>query len=151
RNALLNANDTISMQNNSLNVKNMEISILHDEKNELDAQRQAEEVKRIEAENNLERLQKQIGERQPFIVKSTDFNFNSGYLTIEYYGMVEGAADIQVKAFNDEGESYSNSSSIYVYEGDNTEKVYLSSSLSRDDWYSFEILKDNVILGGDRH
>lgn len=151
RDALSDANKTISIQKDSLNIKSMEISNLHYEKNELYVQYKAEEAKRIEAENNLERLQKKIGNRHPLIVKSTDFNFISGYITIEYYGMIEGLAEIQVKAFNDEGDSYSNFSSIYVYKGDNTEKVYLSSRLNRNNWYSFEILKDNVILGGDRH
>lgn len=110
-----------------------------------------EKAKRIKLENTLNRLQKRIADRQPFIVKSTEFNFNSGYLTIEYYGMMEGTVEIQVRAFNDNGESYSNSSSIYVHKGDNIEIVYLSSMLNSRVWYSFEILKDNVILGGDRH
>lgn len=142
RKALSSANDTISMQTE-------QISNLHNEIYELDAQRREEENKRIEDENNLEELQKKIGDIQPFIVKSTSFNFSTGYLNIEYYGMVEESVYIQLKAFNDKV-SYGNSSTINVHKGDNTVKVYLSRDLTSQDWYSFEILKGNVILGGHR-
>ena len=151
RDALSSANDTISMQNDSLYVKSVEISNLHDANHELDVRRQAEEDKRIEAESNLESLKKKICDRQPFIVKSTSFDFSSGYLRFEYYGMTDGTVNVKVRAYNDEGSSYSNSSSIYIESGDNSASIYLSRGLDSGKWYSFELLKDNIILGGDRH
>lgn len=151
RDALSSANDTISMQNDSLYVKSVEISNLHDANHELDVRRQAEEDKRIEAESNLESLKKKICDRQPFIVKSTSFDFSSGYLRFEYYGMTDSTVNIKVRAYNDEGSSYSNSSSIYIESGDNSASIYLSRGLDSGKWYSFELLKDNIILGGDRH
>ena len=151
RDALSSANDTISMQNDSLYVKSVEISNLHDANHELDVRRQAEEDKRIEAESNLESLKKKICDRQPFIVKSTSFDFSSGYLRFEYYGMTDSTVNIKVRAYNDEGSSYSNSSSIYIESGDNSASIFLSRGLDSGKWYSFELLKDNIILGGDRH
>ena len=151
RDALSSANDTISMQNDSLNVKSVEISNLHDANHELDVRRQAEEDKRIEAESNLESLKKKICDRQPFIVKSTSFDFSSGYLRFEYYGMTDVTVNVKVRAYNDEGSSYSNSSSIYIESGDNSASIYLSRGLDSGKWYSFELLKDNIILGGGRH
>lgn len=151
RDALSSANDTISMQNDSLNVKSVEISNLHDENNELDARRQAEENKRIEAESNLEALRKKICDRQPFIVKSTSFDFRSGYLRFNYYGMMDGTINVKVRAYNDDGDSYSNNSTIYIEMGDNSASIYLSRELDGNKWYSFEILKGDIILGGDRH
>ena len=151
RDALSSANDTISMQNDSLYVKSVEISNLHDANHELDVRRQAEEDKRIEAESNLESLKKKICDRQPFIVKSTSFDFSSRYLRFEYYGMTDSTVNIKVRAYNDEGSSYSNSSSIYIESGDNSASIYLSRGLDSGKWYSFELLKDNIILGGDRH
>lgn len=151
RDALSSANDTISMQNDSLYVKSVEISNLHDANHELDVRRQAEEDKRIEAESNLESLKKKICDRQPFIVKSTSFDFSSGYLRFEYYGMTDGTVNVKVRAYNDEGSSYSNSSSIYIESGDNSASIFLSRGLDVGKWYSFELLKDNIILGGDRH
>jgi len=151
RDALSNANDTISMQNDSLNEKSVEISNLHDENDELDARRRAEESKRIAAENDLEALKKRIGDRQPFMIKSTSFSFANGYLSFDYYGMVEESVRIQVKAFNDSAESYSNTATISVSEGDHSARVYLSDRIDGQKWYSFEILKGNIILGGGRH
>ena len=151
RDALSSANETISMLNDSLNVKSVEISNLHDANHELDVRRQAEEYKRIEAESNLESLKKKICDRQPFIVKSTSFDFSSGYLRFEYYGMTDVTVNVKVRAYNDEGSSYSNSSSIYIESGDNSASIFLSRGLDGGKWYSFELLKDNIILGGDRH
>lgn len=151
RDALSSANDTISMQNDSLSSKTVQISNLHTENHELERSRQAEESRRLEAENNLEDFKSKIRNRQPFIVKSTSFSFSSGYLSFDYYGMTEGNVSIMVKAFNDSGESYTNKANIYIEEGDNSSSIYVSRNLDRDKWYSFELLKDNVILGGDRH
>lgn len=151
RDALSSANDTISMQNDSLSSKTVQISNLHTENHELERSRQAEESRRVEAENNLEEFKSKILTRQPFIVKSTSFNFSTGYLSFDYYGMTEGSVAVKVKAFNDNGECYTNSSNIYIEEGDNSASIYVSRSLDGDKWYSFELLKDNIILGGDRH
>lgn len=152
RTALSEANDTISMKNDELNDKNDEISNLNSENHELEQSRQAEENKRKEAENNLESLKNKIGNRQPFIIKSTSFNFNTGYLYFEYYGIKSGSVPIKVRAYSDDGESYSNSSSININTGDGSASVYLSRELDGNNvWYSFEILKDDIILGGDRH
>lgn len=151
RDALSSANDTISMQNDSLSSKTVQISNLHTENHELERSRQAEESRRVEAENNLEDFKSKIRNRQPFIVKSTSFSFSSGYLSFDYYGVTEGSVAVKVKAFNDNGECYTNSSNIYIEEGDNSASIYVSRSLDGDKWYSFELLKDNIILGGDRH
>ena len=137
RDALSNANDTICMQKDSLYVKSVEISNLHDAHQKV--------------KSNLESLKKKICDRQPFIVKSTSFDFSSGYLRFEYYGMTDGTVNVKVRAYNDEGSSYSNSSSIYIESGDNSASIFLSRGLDGGKWYSFELLKDNIILGGDRH
>lgn len=151
RDALSSANDTISMQNDSLSSQTVQISNLHTENQELERSRKAEESRRVEAENNLEKFKSKIRNRQPFIVKSTSFSFSSGYLSFDYYGMTEGSVTVTVKAFNDNGECYTNSSNIYIEEGDNSASIFVSGNLNVDKWYSFELLKDNIILGGDRH
>lgn len=151
RDALSHANDIISMQNDSLSSKTIQISNLHTENHELERRRQAEESRRAEAENNLDSFKSKIRNRQPFIVKSTSFSFSSGYLSFDYYGMIEGLVSVKVQAFNDNGECYTNSSSIYIMKGDNSASILVSRNLDGDKWYSFELLKDNIILGGDRH
>ena len=158
RDALLNANACISMQNDSLSAKNIQISELRVANQQLDTKWQTEKYQRIELEikrdvlqNELDTLKKKISERQPLIVKRTSFDFSTGYFTIEYFGLVEGSIDINLKAFSEKGESYKNSTSFYVYEGDNKVKIYLSRSLDSSTWYSVEVLKGNTIIGGSRH
>ena len=150
RHALSNAKDTISMQNDSLNARNRKISDLCLRNDKLNTLYLIEIKKRTDIEKKYEGLQKIVTGRQPFIIKKTSFKFATGYLTIEYYGLTEGSVDIQVKAYRS-GEAYSNTASIYVYKGDNTATVYLSSRLNGSEWYSFEILQGNVIIGGSRH
>ena len=150
RHALSNAKDTISMQNDSLNARNRKISDLCLRNDKLNTLYLIEIKKRTDIEKKYEVLQKIVTERQPFIIKKTSFKFATGYLTIDYYGLTEGSVDIQVKAYRS-GEAYSNTASIYVYKGDNTATVYLSSRLNGSEWYSFEILQGNVIIGGSRH
>lgn len=158
RDALSNANAYISMQNDSLSAKNIQISDLYVANQQLNTKWQTEKYKRIELEykrdtlqNELDTLKKKITDRQPLVVKRTYFEFSTGYLTIEYFGMVEGSIDVQLKAFSEKGELYKNSTSFYVYEGDNKVRIYLTRSLDSSTWYSFEILKGNTILGGGRH
>ena len=150
RHALSNAKDTISMQNDSLNARSRKISDLCLRNDKLNTLYLTEIKKRTDVEKKYEGLQKIVTGRQPFIIKKTSFKFATGYLTIEYYGLTEGSVDIQVKAYRS-GEAYSNTASIYVYKGDNTATVYLSSRLNGSEWYSFEVLQGNVIIGGSRH
>lgn len=151
RDALSSANDTISMQNDSLSSKTVQIFNLHTENHELERSRQAEESRRVEAENSLKDFKSFICNRQPFIIKSTSFSFNSGYLTIEYYGMVEESVQIQVRAYGDDGDVYKRTETVYIHSGDNSVNVYLSRELDNGKWYSFVVLKESVIIGGDRH
>jgi len=151
RSALSNANETIDRQTSEITSQSAEIDNLNSENYRLDESRRAEANRRQEAEDNLEQLRSMIGGRQPFIVRNTQFDFNNGYLTFDYYGFVEETVDIQVRAFGEDGEVVTNSGSIEIFEGDNTAMIYLSSSLDSGKWYSFELLKGNTILSGDRH
>lgn len=151
RGALSNANDTINMQKDSMDSLYNQISDMNTKNQELKQSRQLEESRRIEVENSLEQLQSKIRNRQPFFVKETTFNFSSGYLSFDYYGMTEGSVTVRVRAFNDNGECYTNSSNIYIEEGDNSATIFVSRELDGTKWYSFELLKDNIIIGGDRH
>lgn len=151
RNALSSANDSISMLQDSLNSQIIRISNLHSTNRKLAQTIQKEQEQRVKAENSYENLKKIISERQPFIVKKTSFNFRTGYLRFDYYGMTDGAVTINVRVYNDSGVSFSTSSTTYIQSGDNTASIYVNRSLDAKEWYSFEILKDNTILGGSRH
>ena len=147
RDALSNAKDTINMQKDSLISQRVRISNLNRKNRELEQSRQSEQARRVEAENNLERLKEAVSERQPFIIKRTSFDFRSGYLSFDYYGMTDEFVAINIRTYSDDGASFSTNSNIYIESGDNSASIYVSRSLDNQKWYLFEILKDNIILG----
>lgn len=151
RNALSTANDTIGMQKDSLISKNTQILNLNTENHKLERSRQAEVSRRVEAENNFEGLKENIRERQPFIIKGTSFNFSTGYLSFSYYGITAGSVTVNVRAFSDNGGCYTNSTNIYIDEGNNSASIFVNRKLDSGQWYSFELLMGNIILGGGRH
>jgi len=142
--ALNNAKSTISVQNSSLTGKSNQIASLESEN--LTLQNNYQNTK-----NNFDSLQAIVSERQPFIIKSTSFDFSTGYLSYRYYGFKNESVKIQVRAYNDDGTSFTTTADVDVYTGENTNEIYLNQNLKKDDWYSFVILKQNIILGGDRH
>lgn len=142
--ALNNAKSTISDQNNTLSNKSNQISTLESENFTLQNRFQ-------QTKNNFDSLQAIVSERQPFIIKSTSFDFNTGYLSYRYYGFKNESLKIQVRAYNDNGTSFVTTTDVDVYVGENTNEIYLNNNLNKDDWYSFVILKENIVLGGDRH
>lgn len=132
--------------------KDNEILNLSSTNQELNANLHTEKTRRLRAEDNLKTLRNSISDRYPFIVKSTSYEFSSGYLTIDYYGITEGTYDIQLRAYKENSNSCnSRTVSFNVYEGYNTTKFYISSSFDGSVWYAFVILKGNAILGGSRH
>ncbi|MDE6159253.1 MAG: hypothetical protein K2F69_04045 [Bacteroidaceae bacterium] len=140
---LKQANRTISNKNNTIANLNNEVSSLKtcltDEKD-----------LRKKAENDFASFKSLLNNIQPFIVKKTSFTFDTGWLSFDYYGLREETVDLQVKAFSG-NDSYSNSRSMDVKKGNNSFSIYLSDNLNRSVWYSFELLIDKRIVGGDRH
>lgn len=137
------ANQTISNKDNTIVSLNNKISSL---KNSLTSEKEM----RKKAENDFVSFKNFLNDRQPFIVKSTSFAFNTGWLSFDYYGLRDETVTLQVKAFNGD-ESYRNSTSMDVKKGHNSFSIYLSDNLNGSTWYSFELLLGNKIVGGDRH
>ena len=90
-----------------------------------------------------------LNEMHPFIVKGSSFDFDTGWLSFDYYGLRDTTITVQVKAFGDY--AYSNSSNIEIEKGYHSNSIYLNSGLNSSNWYSFELLVGNKIIGGDRH
>ena len=149
KNELTEANNTISIQNDSIRSKNSQISNLQRNIHNLKVDLSAEVERRESIEEEFYSFQDMISERQPLLIKSTSFNFNTGWLSFDYYGLREETITMQVKAFGDY--NYSNSSNINIEKGHRSASIYLNSSLSDSNWYSFELLLNNIIVGGDRH
>ena len=77
--SLNNAKSTISEQNGTLTNKSNQISTL--ESQNLTLQNEYRKTKK-----KFNSLLTIVSERQPFIIISTSFDFNTGYLTYRYYG-----------------------------------------------------------------
>ncbi len=151
RNNLSDANETISSLENVISLKNDTINSQIDHISRLGLYASEENTRRITAEQNIDNLKKKISDRQPFIVKGTSFNYNTGYLHLDYYGMTDKNVMVDVRAYNDYGTHFRQSSNIDIQPGDNSTSIFVSCNLDNNKWYSFEILIGNVIIGGDRH
>lgn len=126
------------------------ITVLNGNINDLESSLSLEQSKREEAEAELNALKNIYQEQQPLFVKSTSFNFNTGWLSFDYYGYYDKTVTLGARAF-DGYDSYSNSTTFTVEKGHHSASIYLSSNLSSSRWYSFELLIGNKIIGGDRH
>ena len=146
---LADANNTISIRNDTIESKNNQISGLCRDVHNLNVSLNEEIERREQVENDYESFKNSLNNMQPFIVKSTSFNFSSGWLSFDYYGLRDTTVTVQVKAFGNY--AYSNSASIDIEKGYHSNSIYLSSGLNSSDWYSFELLVGNKIIGGDRH
>lgn len=109
-----------------------------------------EQSRREKAEADFESFKKFLNDKQPFIVKKTSFSFSTGKLSFDYYGLRNETVTLEIKAFSGDY-SYSNSANMNVQKGHHSSSIYLSSSLNSSDWYSFELLIGNKIIGGGIH
>lgn len=139
----------LSEANQTIFNKNQKISELNDNIETLNENLREETECREQIENEFSSFKSSLNDIQPFIVKSTSFNFDTGWLSFDYYSFRDDTITIQVKAFGEN--SYSNSSSIPIEEGYHSESIYLSRDLNKSEWYSFELLINNKIVGGDMH
>ena len=146
---LADANNTISIRNDTIESKNNQITDLRRDVHNLNVYLNDERERREQVEKDYESFKNSLNNMQPFIVKSTSFNFSSGWLSFDYYGLRDTTVTVQVKAFGNY--AYSNSASIDIEKGYHSNSIYLSSGLNSSDWYSFELLVGNRIIGGDRH
>lgn len=151
RDALSSAKSTIVEQKETLSTLEERMSNMRAEYRNLNERRKEEQSRRIEAENDLDSLKSTMSGRLPFIIKGTTFNYNSGYLSFDYYGMHEDVVTVTVRVYSDKGASFKTSSVVCVEPGDNSTSIYVTRNLNKKYRHSFELLKDNVILGGDRH
>lgn len=147
---LKNTKADLEQANQTINNKDNTIVSLNNKVSSLKTSLTDEKEMREKAENDFVSFKSLLNDIQPFIVKKTSFTFDTGWLSFDYYGLKEETIDLQVKAFCGD-ESYSNSKSMDVKKGNNSFSIYLSNNLNRSTWYSFELLIDKKIVGGDRH
>ena len=99
------------------------LTVLNGNISNLESSLSLERSKREETETELNTLKNIYMEQQPLFIKSTSFNFNSGYLSFEYYGYYEKTVTLGVRAF-DGNYSYSNSTTFNVEKGHHSSSIY---------------------------
>jgi len=92
-----------------------------------------------------------IAGMQPFLFKSSKFNFSSGYLSVYYYGLVDGSCDISVRVIYPDGSTKIFKRSFYVSKGSDSVSIYISNLFDTSKYYIFELLYDGKVIGGGRH
>lgn len=142
-------NDNIQKEK-TIKKLNSDIIVLNGNISNLESSLSSEQSKRKKAETDLNTLKNIHMEHQPLFIKSTSFNFNTGWLSFEYYGYYKKTITLGVRAF-DGNYSHSNSTTFNVEKGHHASFIYLSSHLISSRRYSFELLIGNKIIGGDRH
>lgn len=146
---LADANHTISIKNDTIKRRDYQIVHLHQDVHNLNQNLKQEREKYYQVKNKYESLKSLLNDIQPFIVERTSFNFNTGWFTFYYYGFRDTTVTIQVKALGDY--TYRNSSRIDIEKGFHSNSIYLDRRLNSSNWYSFELLIGDKIVGGDRH
>lgn len=91
-----------------------------------------------------------LQERQPMFIRSTAFDYDTGRLRFEYFGIVPKNVKLTLKVFGN-GETYTRSEEFAIMEGKHSGSIRLGSKPVSRKWYSFELLIGNKIIGGDRH
>lgn len=146
---LKNTQEELTEANQTIFNKNHKISELNEQIENLNESIRKEINYREQIENDFSTFKSSLNDMQPLIVKNTSFDFGTGWLSFDYYGLRDETITIEVKAFGDY--SYSNSSEIAIEKGYHSNSIYLNSGLNSSKWYSFELLFGNKIIGGDRH
>ncbi len=144
------ANSTISEQ--LLEIANQQDTIKRDNQTitSLISEKRNLQDRCNEAEGKLDNITSVINTRQPIIITGTSINWNSGYLSFDYYSFKEESIAITIRTYNEDGYSYVRTENIYVYNGAGHESIY-AGRLNGGKWYSFVLSIGNTIIGGDRH
>lgn len=151
-NSLSRAKENITSLKNSITVKNATISSLNNKVDSLFIMLNHEREACAQANDSLNHMKSIIADNQPFIVKSTDIDWDTGYLTIKYEGLVDQDLMLTVKSCSDDGyQRRSNSEEKHISKGPNETSIYVSSGLDRSRYHTFTLMVNNAIVGGGRH
>ena len=110
----------------------------------------SEKYKCGETERKLRFLKEFVSKQQPLIIKNTSFDFSTGRLSFDYYGLCNKEITLKVKAYS-ELSTCSNWTTLNIWEGEHSSSIYVNNSLVRSEWYSFELMLGDKIIGRGRH
>lgn len=140
------ANKTIEKKDRLISMKTDSLTSLESRYTTLSGRYDDEVRKRKAYEAKLDVVEG----HSPFVITSTGFNFSSGYLKIEYYGLTAGSVDLTIRVIYPNGNVTTMSRSMYVYTGHDSGSFYISDGYNSGKYYVFEILYNGRVIGGVR-
>lgn len=93
----------------------------------------------------------QITKFQPFLFTESSFEFNTGDYKFSYYGLVSGNYNLTFRVIHSDGYIQNFSKEVHIVEGYNENSVYIDNEYNCGEYYVFEIIYKNKVIGGGRH
>lgn len=142
---------TISVRNSTISSQSNTIANLNDTVSKYKELLEDESSRRISAEDKYETYKSTLSGFQPFIVKSTSFDFSTGKYKINYYGLSYGKYTFSFRVIFPDNSTKNYKRSFWVYTGSDNITVSLSNSFDSGKYYTIEIMYNNRVIGGSRH
>lgn len=142
---------TISVRNSTISSQSNTIANLNDTVSKYKELLEEESYRRISAEDMYETYKSTLSGYQPFIVKSTDFDFSTGKYKINYYGLSYGKYTFSFRVIIPDNSTKIYECSFWVNTGSGNVTVPLSNSFDSGKYYTIEIMYNNRVIGGSRH
>lgn len=142
---------TISVRNSTISSQSNTIANLNDTVSKYKELLEEESSRRISAEDKYETYKSTLSGFQPFIVKSTSFDFSTGKYKINYYGLAYGKYTFSFRVIFPDNSTKNYERSFWVYTGSDNITVSLSNSFDSGKYYTIEIMYNNRVIGGSRH
>lgn len=141
---LTDANNSIRQKNSTIKEQQNEIAYWKNNYNQAVRQRDG-------IERDFSEYQSMVADCQPFLFKSSSFNFNTCEYTFRYYGLADGYKTVTVRVIYPDGTVRSSDYNIYISKGENSAGLSVNGYFYNSNYYVFEIIYDGKVIGGGRH
>lgn len=131
--------------------KKKEIEQLNSTNEDLQSRLTTATEERDLAQTKLRERDEELAGYQPFIVTSTSFNFDTGYLTVKYVGLRTEIENFSLRTIFPDGSQRTIALQRSISTGTGEMTIYVNNSLNFSKYYSFELLYNGRIIGGGRH
>lgn len=143
------AKDSIDALNLTLASKRKTINSLNEDVRRERSQKEAAQQSLASVKSTLDDIKSNC----PVIITNTSCNLSTRKYTVYYFANESGSRSFNFKVIQEKtGRVYIEKNvSQYLQSGIGSFDVYFSRSFNSSDWYTFEIWKDNKLIGGSRH
>jgi len=141
---LTDANNSIRQKNSTIKEQQNEIAYWKGNYNQAVRQRDG-------IERDFTEYQSMVADCQPFLFKSSSFNFTTCEYTFRYYGLADGYKTVTVRVIYPDGTVRSSDYNVYISKGENSASLSVNGYFYDSDYCIFELLYNGKVIGGGRH